>query len=82
MVNACKEPGEWQTYDIIYTAPRFNEDGITYFTPPTITVLHNGVLVQNNVKMRGVRQNILEFLNILLKNMGREVWFYKTMVIL
>lgn len=58
LVNACKAPGVWQTYDIIYTAPRFNEDGITYFTPPTITVLHNGVLVQNNVKMRGPTEYI------------------------
>ncbi|KAF0236367.1 MAG: hypothetical protein FD181_2804 [Prolixibacteraceae bacterium] len=57
LVNACKAPGVWQTYDIIYTAPRFNEDG-TYFTPPTITVLHNGVLVQNNVKMRGPTEYI------------------------
>ena len=52
LVNACKGPGEWQVYDIIYTAPTFNNDG-TYFTPPTVTVLHNGVLVQNNVKLRG-----------------------------
>ena len=52
LVNACKAPGDWQTYDIIYTAPRFNDDG-TFFTPPTVTVLHNGVLVQNNVKLRG-----------------------------
>lgn len=57
LVNACKAPGVWQTYDIIYTAPRFNEDG-TYFTPPTVTVLHNGVLVQNNVKMRGPTEYI------------------------
>ncbi len=52
LVNACKKPGEWQVYDIIYIAPRFNGDG-TYFTPPTVTVLHNGVLIQNNVKLRG-----------------------------
>ncbi|MEN8117271.1 MAG: DUF1080 domain-containing protein, partial [Bacteroidota bacterium] len=57
LVNACKTPGEWQTYDIIYTAPRFNDDG-TYFTPPTVTVLHNGVLVQNNVKLRGPTEYI------------------------
>ena len=57
LVNACKEPGEWQVYDIIYTAPRFNEDG-TFFTPPTVTVLHNGVLIQNNVKMRGPTEYI------------------------
>ncbi len=52
LVNACKKPGEWQTYDIIYTAPRFNKDG-SYFTPPTMTVIHNGVLIQNNVELRG-----------------------------
>jgi len=57
LVNACKAPGEWQVYDIIYTAPRFNDDG-TYFTPPTVTVLHNGVLVQNNVNMRGPTEYI------------------------
>lgn len=52
LVNVCKAPGEWQTYDIIYTAPRFNDDG-TYFTHPRVTVLQNGVLVQNNVEIRG-----------------------------
>ncbi|NLO03452.1 MAG: DUF1080 domain-containing protein [Bacteroidales bacterium] len=52
LVNASKKPGEWQVYDIIYTAPRFNKDG-TYFTPPVVTVLHNGVLIQNSVKLRG-----------------------------
>ena len=57
LVNACKAPGVWQTYDIIYTAPRFNNDG-TYFTPPTVTVLHNGVLVQNNIKLRGPTEYI------------------------
>lgn len=57
LVNACKAPGEWQVYDIIYTAPRFNEDG-TFFTPPTVTVLHNGVLVQNNAKLRGPTEYI------------------------
>lgn len=57
LVNVCKAPGVWQTYDVIYIAPRFNEDG-TYFTPPTITVLQNGVLVQNNVKMRGPTEYI------------------------
>ena len=57
LVNACKAPGVWQTYDIIYTAPRFNDDG-TYFTKPRITVLHNGVLVQNNVEVRGPTEYI------------------------
>ncbi|NLA48031.1 MAG: DUF1080 domain-containing protein, partial [Bacteroidales bacterium] len=53
LVNASKAPGEWQTYDIIYTAPTFNKDSTTFYTPPRVTVLHNGVLVQNNVTVRG-----------------------------
>ncbi len=57
LVNACKAPGIWQTYDIIYTAPRFNDDG-TYFTHPRVTVIHNGVLVQNHVELRGPTEYI------------------------
>jgi len=53
LVNVCRKPGEWQTYDIIYTAPTFNNDSTTFYTPPRVTVLHNGVLVQNNVSIRG-----------------------------
>jgi hypothetical protein len=53
LVNASKKPGEWQTYDIIYTAPRFAGDTTVYFTPPRVTVIHNGVLIQNNVSLRG-----------------------------
>lgn len=57
LVNVCKAPGEWQTYDVIYTAPRFNEDG-TYFTRPVVTVIQNGVLVQNHVELRGPTEYI------------------------
>ena len=53
LVNVSRKPGEWQTYDVIYTAPTFNNDTTTFFTPPRVTVLHNGVLVQNNVSLRG-----------------------------
>jgi hypothetical protein len=53
LVNASRKPDEWQEYDIIYTAPTFNNDTTTYFTPPRVTVLHNGVLIQNNVSLRG-----------------------------
>ena len=52
LVNACRKPGEWQTYDIIFTAPRFHEDG-TVKSPAYITVLHNGVLVQNHFELLG-----------------------------
>ncbi len=53
LANACKKPGEWQTYDIIWTAPRFNEDG-TVKTPARVTAIHNGVLLQNNVEVKGI----------------------------
>ena len=53
LVNASRKPDEWQSYDIIYTAPRFSNDTAVYFTPPRVTVLHNGVLIQNNVSLRG-----------------------------
>ncbi|HLO60342.1 MAG TPA: DUF1080 domain-containing protein [Bacteroidales bacterium] len=52
LVNPASKEGEWQSYDIIYTAPRFKDDH-TYFTPPRITVLYNGVLIQNNVEIQG-----------------------------
>jgi len=52
LVNVCKKPGEWQVYDVIYTAPRFKEDG-TVFSPARVTVLQNGVLVQNNISLFG-----------------------------
>ena len=58
LVNASRKPGEWQSYDIIYTAPTFNSDTTTYFTPPRVTVLHNGILIQNNVSLRGPTQYI------------------------
>ncbi|WP_301926546.1 DUF1080 domain-containing protein [Ferruginibacter sp.] len=52
LANACKKPGEWQAYDIIWTAPRFNDDG-TIKTPARVTAMHNGVLVQNNYELKG-----------------------------
>jgi hypothetical protein len=57
LVNACKPTGEWQSYDIIYMAPRFNEDG-TLFAPATITLLHNGLLVLNHVILQGSTEYI------------------------
>lgn len=52
LVNAMRKPGEWNVYDVIYTAPRFREDG-SVFSPARITVLHNGILIQNNFIIRG-----------------------------
>jgi hypothetical protein len=52
LVNASRKPGEWQVYDVIFTAPKFNADG-SLQSAARITVLHNGVLVQNNVEIKG-----------------------------
>jgi hypothetical protein len=52
LVNACKPPGEWQTYDIIFIAPRFSENGMLA-SPARATVLHNGILVQNYTEIKG-----------------------------
>lgn len=52
IVNACRKPGEWQTYDIIFTAPRFNEDR-SVKTPGYVTVLQNGIVVQNHFELQG-----------------------------
>ncbi|MDR2119966.1 MAG: DUF1080 domain-containing protein [Tannerella sp.] len=57
LVNAMRKPGEWNVYDIIYSAPVFKEDG-TYRIPPRVTVLHNGVVVQNNTTILGTTEYI------------------------
>ena len=57
LVNACKKPDEWQTYDIIFTAPKFNKDGIRV-SPAFLTVIHNGVLIQNHVEVKGTTEYI------------------------
>lgn len=51
-VNAARRPGEWQSYDIIFTAPVYSADG-RLDSPAYVTVLHNGVLVQNHVEILG-----------------------------
>lgn len=57
LVNACRPPGEWQTYDIIFTAPRFKGNG-DLESPAYFTVIHNGILVQNHVELTGPTENI------------------------
>jgi hypothetical protein len=52
LANAAAKPGEWQTYDVVWTAPTFNADG-SVKTPAYVTALHNGVLVQNQVSLKG-----------------------------
>jgi hypothetical protein len=52
LVNASKPAGEWQTYDVIFRAPRLESDG-SVREKPRITVLHNGVVIHNNVELPG-----------------------------
>jgi hypothetical protein len=52
LVNACRPPGQWQTYDIAFHRPRFASDG-SVRDSARVTVLHNGVLVQDNTVISG-----------------------------
>jgi hypothetical protein len=52
LANACRPPGEWETYDIIFNVPHFGPDG-EVVTPAYVTVILNGVVVQNHQAYRG-----------------------------
>jgi hypothetical protein len=52
LANPTRKPGEWQTYDIVWTAPTFEADG-SVKTPAYVTVLFNGVLVENHFELKG-----------------------------
>ena len=52
LANPARKPGEWQTYDVVWTAPRFNDDG-SVKTPAYVTVFYNGVLVENHFELKG-----------------------------
>jgi hypothetical protein len=52
LVNPARKPGEWQSYDVVWTAPRFQPDG-SLKTPAYATVIFNGVLVQNHFALQG-----------------------------
>lgn len=57
LANACRKPGEWQVYDILFTAPEFNHKG-EVVKPAYVTVIHNGVLVQNHTELKGTTEYI------------------------
>ena len=52
LVNANRKPGEWQTYDVVWAAPTFSDDG-SLKTPAYATLSFNGVLVQNHFELKG-----------------------------
>lgn len=51
LVNACRKPGEWQTYDVFFIAPRW--EGQQFISPAYMTVIHNGVLVHHHTRLMG-----------------------------
>ena len=55
LVNACKKPEEWQTYDIVFRHPRYADGKMT--ERPRVTVFQNGILVQNNTEIHGLTAN-------------------------
>jgi hypothetical protein len=62
LVNASRKPGEWQAYDIIFRAPKKAADGSV--TPGSFTVLHNGVLVQDHIPIKGGATTAAAFQNL------------------
>lgn len=81
MVNASRKPGEWQTYDILFQAPRFEGDKLVQ--PAYITVLHNGVAIQHHFEIQGATswatppkyESHPDKLPILLQDHGNPVRF-------
>lgn len=53
LVNACRPPGQWQTYDVIWHAPKFNSDS-SLKSPATLTAFQNGILIQDHAVLKGV----------------------------
>lgn len=89
LVNAMKSPLEWNTYDIIYRAPRFKPDG-RLDSPATVTLIHNGVVVQNNTTINGLTlyiglhnypeahgEDVISLQDHGNKNQFRNIWLRK-----
>jgi hypothetical protein len=54
LVNACKPPLQWQTYDIVFRAPRFDSSDHHMLQPPMVTVFQNGIVVQKDQEIHGL----------------------------
>src|SRR5262245_54656415 len=65
LVNASRKPGEWQTYDIIFHAPKTSADGNVQ--PGSFTVLHNGVLIQDHIPVKGAATTAAKFTGVTSK---------------
>ncbi len=87
LVNASRKPGEWQTYDIIFHTPKATADGKSV-TPGSFTVLHNGVLIQDHIEVKGDATTAAKFSGVapkgplILQDHGnpvryRNIWIRK-----
>jgi hypothetical protein len=84
LVNACKPALEWQTYDVIFRAPRC--EGKVVKEPTRLTVVHNGIVVQNNVQLPGVTGaptdlNVQLPGHLRLQDHGDIVWYRNIWVV-
>ena len=87
-VNASKPPGEWQSYDIFFKAPRFSENGKELLEPARITALHNGILIHKDAVLKGVTTGSADTMEgipgpLLLQDHGnlvqfRNIWILPT----
>jgi hypothetical protein len=58
--NACKAPGEWQSYDVVFQAPRFDAAGKKTANARFVKVVHNGVVIHENIDVKGPTRGALE----------------------
>lgn len=79
LVNASKPPDAWQTYDVIFRAPRFDDAGAV-IEKPRMTVLHNGIVIHNNLEVLdttggGLDRNLVPRGPIMLQDHGDPIRF-------
>ncbi len=87
-VNACRKPGQWQSYDIFFRAPETDEDG-EVIEPARMTVLHNGIPIHNNVELLGktAHKSVAQYQNppsrgpLKLQEHGNEVHYRNIWVV-
>jgi hypothetical protein len=86
LVNACKPPLQWQTYDILFRAPRVDATTRKVTEPARVTVIQNGITIQNNQEIAGLTGAAIDEAvdqpgPILLQDHGHPVWYRNVWVL-